>query len=1031
MLIVESYSYRKLEKFLGSYILDETLKLSASNIKKVFETELDGHLEEIYSVNVNSENFDVMTLSIDKNVMNTSCTCNVFKRTKKCKHIGLALAVYFEGAYDEEEKLEKDTSLLIFNSLINKDAENKKIIVKLTPVFDFLRNGVNFKLKIGIEKDYLVGNKIWSLISVIDHGVGKVDFGNYFTYDTNLHILSDEDRALINLYSDYLKLFNYDDYKAVNLDYNRFECILNQFPNKLFYVNNHGYSQGYELYNPIELSLAKVNDFDFSFNFDYASFNFLTDDCNFYYDNKLFKIPENVSSIIKMLKNSKQSSITLNKENSQILNKKIRKDFLNINIDENIIDDFQVITPKVKIFVDYDEDVILDLIFVYGNSEINYFAEDKVIRNDDFECSVVTDILNFGFIQKNNKFIIDTLYEIGEFFETGLFQLNEMYEVFTSTNCSDRSLVKIPTITSQFSMGSDNILAYDFKIDGISDSELEALFSSLKLKKKYHKLKNGNLINTESSDLKDLMNVMNSLDITSSQGFIPKYRALYLDSVSNYNIISTDNSFKKFINNFNEFKNVDIKLDSNDSNILRDYQKDGVKWLYNIYKTEFGGILADEMGLGKTLQTICFFKQVLKEKPNAKILVVTPTALVYNWANEFVKFAKELKYTLLVGSKDERLTKLKNDSNIFLTTYGMLRQDSLEYDSKHFDLIIIDEAQNIKNPKAGISKALKSVNANVKIALTGTPVENSILEVWSIFDFIMPGYLNTLNKFQDKFMFKDITDEAHDKLMNLSKLINPFILRRKKKDVLNDLPEKMENVIYLELPESQKKLYAMQVKKTKEEYDNLVKTDGFMKSQFKILQLLTRLRQICVDPSLVFDNYTDESIKTTEVIKLLKAYIENGHKVLLFTSFRSALANLKKILDEENITNYTIDGSVTSKERSTLVDSFNKDNTNVFLITLKAGGTGLNLTSADVVIHYDLWWNPQVENQATDRAHRIGQRNNVEVIKLVCTGTIEEKIIDLQNKKKILNDTLIDSTEDLTFSSLNENDIQNLFSFVD
>ena len=328
--------------------------------------------------------------------------------------------------------------------------------------------------------------------------------------------------------------------------------------------------------------------------------------------------------------------------------------------------------------------------------------------------------------------------------------------------------------------------------------------------------------------------------------------------------------------------------------------------------------------------------------------------------------------------------------------------------------------ENIKNPNALMTKAIKNINANTKIASTGTPLENNVLDLWSIFDFIMPGYLASINKFTKKYNLKDVNEEQLNKLESLSKQIKPFILRRMKKKGINDLPDKIENNIYIDLNEDQKKVYVAQVNKTNKEIEEIIKTEGFDKARFKILQLLTKLRQICIDPKIVFENYTKGSSKIEYLVSLVKEMITNEHKILLFTSYRTALNIVNQEFNNNGISTYIIDGSTSSKKRMELVNKFNEDDTNVFLIMLKAGGTGLNLTSADVVIHLDLWWNPQVENQATDRAHRIGQKNTVEVIKLICKGTIEERILELQNKKKILSDNLIDA------NNLDENIITNL-----
>ena len=437
------------------------------------------------------------------------------------------------------------------------------------------------------------------------------------------------------------------------------------------------------------------------------------------------------------------------------------------------------------------------------------------------------------------------------------------------------------------------------------------------------------------------------------------------------------------------------------------------------------------MGLGKSVQLIYLCKLIIKENPKAKILIITPTSLVYNWQKEFDKFASELKYKVFAENKTQRLNELENisDINILITTYGLIRNDLDKYKEIPFELVAIDEAQNIKNPNTGISKAVKSLNANVKFALTGTPIENSLIELWSIFDFIMPGYLASRDKFNSLYSVKDI-DKEENNLNRLNTQIKYFILRRKKKDVVKDLPDKLENNIYIDLGKTQKQVYMAEVQKTKEELDELIKLEGWSKARFKILQLLTKLRQICIDPSIIFDNYKGESAKIDELLKIVEETKANGHKMLIFTTYKKALDLIIPKLNNIGISSYYIYGSVSSKKRMELVEKFNNDNTDVFIITLKAGGTGLNLTSATVVIHLDLWWNPQTENQATDRAHRIGQKNTVEVIRLITKGTIEERILELQNKKRKLAELLIDNenSNENNFSKLTEDDIKMLLS---
>nr|WP_242568082.1 DEAD/DEAH box helicase [Clostridium botulinum] len=403
------------------------------------------------------------------------------------------------------------------------------------------------------------------------------------------------------------------------------------------------------------------------------------------------------------------------------------------------------------------------------------------------------------------------------------------------------------------------------------------------------------------------------------------------------------------------------------------------------------------MGLGKTIQTISF---LLSEK-GAKSLIVTPTSLIYNWQDEFQKFAKTLNIGVIHGSKEERMKVLddKEKYDVLLTTYGTLKNDFQLYKDIIFDYCIIDEGQNIKNPLAQNTDSVKRINSKVRFALTGTPIENNLMELWSIFDFIMPGYLYSEERFQEKFI-----DEVETNIDKLKTLIRPFILRREKKNVLKDLPHKIEKKFLVEMTTNQERIYKAYMKSIKEKLKNN------KEDKITIFSYLTRLRQLCLDPSLIIDEYKGGSSKLRIAMELVQEGVDEGKKILLFSQFTSVLKNISKLLEKEGIEYFYLDGSTNASERIKLVNEFNKNsNVKVFLISLKAGGTGLNLTSANLVIHFDPWWNPAVEDQATDRAHRIGQKNLVQVIKLVCKGTIEEKIIMFQDDKKELINNVMNS----------------------
>ncbi len=761
-----------------------------------------------------------------------------------------------------------------------------------------------------------------------------------------------------------------------------------------------------------------------------------------FYKGKLYHLSFKEQDLLQELKKNEISKLYIAKDNLEYFNKGLLKMVRkNLKVDASVDD---IVLPKeinTKLYFDIRNDYVLaNIVFNYDEKEINYFDKTSgVLRDDGFENNVLNDLYKYGFVIDKDKLVLRDVELQVEFMEDGLETLASKYEVFTTEKFKNIKVKKKTSVSSMFGIGQDNILSYNFNLGDINSSELVNIFESMKKKKKYYRLKNGDILNLEDDALQELADLSEDLELTDEEiingkGSISKYRAIYLDSLkkTKYNIISTDNLFDNFINNFYEYKDSNLSLD--DTSILRDYQLTGVKWLYNLAKTGFGGILADEMGLGKTIQVIYYIKQMLKDNPDAKFLVVVPTSLAYNWEHEFESFGKEIKRVICVGSKEKRHNILDNlsDVNVVVTTYGILREDESCYENLYFNTMIIDEAQNIKNNHAGITKVVKKIKAETKFALTGTPLENSILELWSIFDYIMPGYLANLTKFQSKYKIKDFDENSEILIKGLSKQINPFVLRRKKSDVVKELPEKLINDIYIDLKDEQKKLYVAELNRVKEEMDKIIEEGGMNKARFLILQLLTKLRQLCIEPSIVYENYKDGSNKIDQLESIVNEYTKNGHKVLIFSSFRTALNIVKDRLEKSKIKTYMIDGSVPAKARMEMVDNFNQnDDVKVFLIMLKSGGTGLNLASADVVIHLDLWWNPQAENQATDRAHRIGQTNTVEVIHLITKGTIEEKILELQNKKRMLSDKLIDGeTRDKNIiSKLTKEDIEKLLSY--
>jgi len=471
-----------------------------------------------------------------------------------------------------------------------------------------------------------------------------------------------------------------------------------------------------------------------------------------------------------------------------------------------------------------------------------------------------------------------------------------------------------------------------------------------------------------------------------------------------------DGEFKKIVRDMKDISDADFAVPPSMKLVLRNYQKTGYQWLRTIAAYGFGGILADDMGLGKTIQVLALLLSQKNESTEHRLsLVVCPSSLVLNWESEANRFTPELRTLAIAGSAPQRaeLLQTAGDVDLIITSYDSLKRDVENYQGMQFEYEMIDEAQYVKNHNTQNAKAVKAVKSRVRFALTGTPVENSLAELWSIYDFLMPGYLFSYGKFRKKLEVPIVRSNEKGAVEKLRKLVQPFILRRMKKDVLKELPEKTETVLFAEMTQEQEKLYLANVALTKQELTREFEAGESGENKFMILAMLTKLRQICCDPSLLYENYQGGSAKLELCMELVESCVEGGHKLLLFSQFTSMLQIIEQKLQAAGIAFYKLTGSTKTSERLGMVNAFNADQTPVFLISLKAGGTGLNLTGADVVIHYDPWWNVSAQNQATDRVHRIGQKKNVQIYKLISKKTIEEKILKMQQEKAELADKII------------------------
>lgn len=612
----------------------------------------------------------------------------------------------------------------------------------------------------------------------------------------------------------------------------------------------------------------------------------------------------------------------------------------------------------------------------------------------------------------------DRVYEL---LEHGISHLMELGEVHSTDRFRRLNICRKPRVTVGISLDSD-IMNLELGSEDMSNEELLELLQSYRQKKKYYRLKNGDFMRVDEESAEALGQIVDTLhislkDFVKGKMQVPIYRALYLDQMlqENESLYSNrDSRFRKLVKEFRTVGDSDFTVPDSLRGILRGYQTVGYQWLRTLDAYGFGGILADDMGLGKTLQTIAVLLAYRQERESMggaasrTSLIIAPASLVYNWQEELRHYAPELSVAMIVGSQPERRQKLLQyqDYDVLVTSYDLLKRDIADYEECHFAYQVIDEAQYIKNHTTSAAKAVKVIHSRTRYALTGTPIENRLSELWSIFDYLMPGFLYGYETFRTELENPIAKEKDEEATGRLRRMVAPFILRRLKQDVLKDLPEKLEEVQYARMGREQQRLYDAQVLHMRQMLENQTE-ESYQHNKLQILSELTRIRQICCDPALFLENYSGESAKREACMDRIRSAIEGEHKMLVFSQFTSMLELLEKDLEADGIRYYKITGATPKERRLELVRRFNQDETPVFLISLKAGGTGLNLVGADVVIHYDPWWNQAVQNQATDRAHRIGQTKVVSVFQLIVKDSIEEKIQKMQETKKNLADEIL------------------------
>ncbi|WP_281272500.1 DEAD/DEAH box helicase [Paenibacillus taihuensis] len=702
---------------------------------------------------------------------------------------------------------------------------------------------------------------------------------------------------------------------------------------------------------------------------------------------------------------------------------------------------------KARLYLDRVRDRLLaGLEFHYGELIINPLEADKdvtnraggliLVRDGETERRILALMEEAGFAKTEAGYFMEDEETEYQFLYHIVPQLEKLLTVHATSAVRTRIHTGGPPPKVSIKMNErTHWLEFEFDISGIPETEIRRLLRSMEEKRRYHRLPNGSLMPLETEELQEMIRLFNEAkftvkDLTAAGIHVPLLRGLHLmDNFRGSKTISLDKSFRRLLDNLRSPDNLDFPVPDSLAHVLRDYQVYGYQWMRTLAHYHFGGILADDMGLGKTVQSIAFLVSQLPEIREHRLpaIIVAPASVTYNWLHELRRFAPQLRAVVADGTKVER-TRILNgtiaaaagagavdaaDADVIITSYPLLRRDAELFAGRAFHTLILDEAQAFKNYTTQTAQTVKLLEARYRFALTGTPIENRLEELWSIFDAVCPGL------FPKRKEFAELTREA------IAKRARPFLLRRVKTDVLKELPEKIETQLAAELLPEQKKLYAAYLAKLRHETLKHLDKDTFQRNRIRILAGLTRLRQLCCHPALFVEDYEGSSAKFEQLLELIDECRSAGRRMLVFSQFTQMLDIIRRELTQRGVPFFYLDGSTPSAERVELSSRFNDGERELFLISLKAGGTGLNLTGADTVILYDLWWNPAVEQQAADRAYRIGQKNVVQVIRLVSRGTVEDKMFELQQRKKDLISEVIQPGEE-ALSALTENEIREL-----
>ncbi len=1001
---------------------------------------------------LNDNEFFIPYTYKDKNCMNIDKFLNDFYIKKKLREGRIRSKLFVDMIIDEEMKSYKSMS--------------DKASVKLEVEFYELSNySGNFKLRyrIGNDKMYLVKNLIDKLLSPLKNN-SYVDYGKEFKTILDYEIFDEESKKELDFLRNNINCIDKNTLEINHSNIDEFyELHKNNGGIQNLFIEEKDFGLKLELSSIQEFYELNILDEKASLSeeeFEKLVFDKINDEYEDLYISPSY-LEQKVREVSFELLNKKYFTtnnrfynldfidgqailfyMDTNKDESKFYdvitgnNICFTKDELNevinnyknklerIRISDEILKEFSdEILIKPELYCDITEDMHLVLNLKYKNIKANLYFKKLISK---LEYAGLDNLNKLNNEAPNKKYDIDEIYKVTkdkmvvEFIEYIIPSLTEDADIYLSDSIKNYSYTKTLNLSVGVKVKS-NLLSIEFMSDDIDPKEIYDILSRYRKNKKYYKMKSGQIIKLDDIQIENIDNFLKDMgiddkELKKSKIEVPQYRRFRLSEEHSINV-ETDDKFK------NLFKNKKTKINKKYENILRKYQKEGVEFLLNLRNMKLGGLLADDMGLGKSLQVIALIESVQnREKP---ILIVSPSSLILNWENEFHKFGSGLNIKVIHGNKDERRNLIKEANTkltdeVLITSYDYLKRDLDLYEDIIFDTVVIDEAQYIKNYKTKAAKAVKKIKRDNSIALTGTPIENSLAEIWSVFDFLMSGYLFNYNKFSKNYERPIVLNDDEKASKRLKSMVEPFILRRLKKDVLTELPSKIEETYYIELNEEEQELYKANL------YDiNMKLSQKEKNNKVEILSMLTRLRQICIDSNLVYDKVFNESSKIKASMDIIEQAVLGGQKILVFSSFTRVLDTIAEKSRQNGFAYFMLTGSTNKLKRKEYVDRFQNGEVPIFLISLKAGGTGLNLTEASLVIHIDPWWNISAQNQATDRAYRIGQKNVVQVISLIAKNTIEEKIQKMQENKKMLSDTFVENSSG-SFSKMNEEELMSL-----